>query len=129
MYREAILRELWSELDSLMYQLMTDGAPTEEEPPSAWQEWGEIRGKAQGTAFAIAMISNMSDPNVESVRAEAVRRWQNELEGKRNPAVPDSPGTPALFGDRRGDGCLAMAFGVTGSPCHVHHAWSQGKLF
>lgn len=129
MYRDAILRELWSELDSLMYQLMTDGAPTEEEPASSWQEWGEIRGRAQGVAFSIAMISNLSEPNVEWVRAEAVRRWENELEGRKNPPIPDRIGTPALFGDRRGDGCLAMAFGVVGSPCRVRHAWGQGKLF
>lgn len=129
MYREAILRELWSELDSLMYQLMTDGAPTESEPSSGWQEWGEIRGRAQGIAFAIASISNLSEPNVEWVRAEAVRRWERELEGEKNPTVPSRPDVPDFRADGRAHGCLAVAFGVVDSPCRVRFDGRQRVLF
>ena len=129
MYREAILRELWAELDNLMYQLMTDGAPTESEPSGSWQEWGEIRGRAQGVAFAIASISNLSEPNVEWVRAEAVRRWERGLEGEENPAFPSRHDVPDYRADRRAHGCLAMAFGVVDSACRVRFDGRQHILF
>lgn len=129
MYREAILRELWGELDSLMYILKTDNAPTEDDLAESWQEWGEIRGRAQGVAFAIAMIQNMSEPNIEWVRTEAVRRWENELEGNANPPVPVVGGGGSAVRRWSDHGCLAVAFGVLPGPCRNQLPTNQRTLF
>lgn len=79
MYRQAVLKELWEELDSVVYLLQTDG--WEKGPLSAQdhKEWGRQIGQAQGLAYAIAMVHNMSEPNIEWVRQEAMRRWEESL--------------------------------------------------
>lgn len=96
MYREPILRELWHDLDSVVYRLMTDGdpkqvmellsAPADQQEALAerlqeeWQSYGEDVGRARGLAYAIAVIRNPSDPDVNWVREEAMRRWEESIE-------------------------------------------------
>lgn len=79
MYRQAVLKELWDELDSVVYRLMTDGWEKGPLTAADLKAWGEQRGQAQGLVFAIAMVHNMSEPNTEWVRQEAMRRWEASL--------------------------------------------------
>lgn len=79
MYKQPLLRELWDELDSVVYRLMTDGWERGQLSPEDMKAWGTDIGQAQGLAFAIAMVYDMLEPNVEWVKAEAMRRWEKSL--------------------------------------------------
>lgn len=85
----SIIERLWAELDNIMDRLMSDGLPGEEPYESqgydveglqhvrdVWQAYGEERGKAQGTAYALAMMTNPYKPDIEGIRATAVERWE-----------------------------------------------------
>lgn len=92
--RQLVLKELWDDLDSCMYRLMTDGRPKTvpeysatgsaiehtmaqyERHSSEWQAYGKEQGFALGLALAIAKIDNLGEPDIEAVRREAVRRWE-----------------------------------------------------
>lgn len=54
---------LWEELDSLMSELMA--SPSE-----------EGKGHARGVAYALAVLSNPYAPDVDAIRAEAMRRYE-----------------------------------------------------
>jgi hypothetical protein len=83
---QSISEILWAELDSIVDQLHSDGEPEEPEFHNLatqqdlyaelkdWKAWGEQRGKAQGVAYALAIILNPTAPDIEAVRAESVRR-------------------------------------------------------
>jgi hypothetical protein len=64
----SILEMLWEELMSISERLYT-GAEAED---------GRDPGRAEGVAFCIAVMTNPYAPNIEAVRAEVVRRWNEE---------------------------------------------------
>jgi hypothetical protein len=80
MYKRPLLNELWDELDSVVYRLKTDG--WENGPLSAedHKNWGAEIGQAQGIAYAIALVYDLLNPNIDWVRQEAMRRWEAHLE-------------------------------------------------
>lgn len=92
----SVLDILWQELDDIMDQLMEEGAPDKaslakavmsgsytiaeasaeaDEWYDALKEWGELRGQAQGVAYAIALVTNPYAADVPAVKAEAKARW------------------------------------------------------
>lgn len=104
----SVLDILWQDLDDVMDQLMSEGAPsrssliqdftalgtrdkrgmraalnteTANELGGSWydtlRDWGELRGKAQGLAFAIAILTNPYAANVPAVKKEAMVRWES----------------------------------------------------
>lgn len=92
----SVLDIYWQDLDDCMDQLMEEGAPeksslagdlrkgTNTAGASAlateWydtlKEWGELRGQAQGLAFAIAVATNPYAADVPAVKKEAMQRWE-----------------------------------------------------
>jgi hypothetical protein len=92
----SILDILWQDLDDVMDQLMSEGAPEKSslagdlfttnskadasalanEWYATLKEWGELRGQAQGLAFAIAVLTNPYDADVQVVKQEAKQRWE-----------------------------------------------------
>lgn len=64
---KSILEMLWEEMDSLMERLMT-GAEAED---------GGDKFRAQGLAYAIAVMTNPYAPSVDSIREEAMERWDD----------------------------------------------------
>lgn len=71
---KTILELLWGELDAVMDRLMTGGAA----------EDGRDPGRAEGVAFAIAVMQNPYLPNIDAVREQAMERW----EAQESPAAP-----------------------------------------
>lgn len=67
----SILELLWQELMSVCDRLYT-GAEAED---------GRDPGRAEGVAFAIAVMTNPYKPDIEEVRAEVARRWKEEQGG------------------------------------------------
>lgn len=67
---KSILELLWDELMTVLERLMTDQAA----------EDGKDPGRAEGLAYAIAVMSNPYLPSVESVREAAMDRWYEENE-------------------------------------------------
>jgi hypothetical protein len=63
-----LLEALWSEMDRLMEGLMT-GTDAEDE--------GD-KYRAQELAWVIAIVTNAYAPSVDLVRAEAMRRWNQQ---------------------------------------------------
>lgn len=64
-----LLEALWAEMDRLMAGLMT-GQDAEDE--------GD-KYRAQELAWVIAVVTNAYNPSVDAVRAEALRRWNEEV--------------------------------------------------
>jgi hypothetical protein len=93
----SVLDILWQDLDDAMDQLMSEGVPDKgslyvelgdkhsmqeahdlaDEWYGALRDWGELRGKAQGLAFAIAILTNPYAANVPAVKKEAMVRWES----------------------------------------------------
>ena len=93
----SILEQIWEELDATMDRLRSDGVPDPDPAMSvgaainAGKDWGEERGRAQGVAFAIAVMTNPYAPDVPKIKAEARKRWErrnHEGEGKETKASP-----------------------------------------
>jgi hypothetical protein len=61
---KSILEMLWEELDAIVERLMAGGNDEDD------------KGKAQGVAWAIALVQNPYLPDIEHVRAEAMDRWE-----------------------------------------------------
>lgn len=87
---QALFEELWKELDTIVDHIMSEGHPTGrntwnpdsiESMQRQFQEYGEWRGQAQGVAYALAVLTNPYDPNVDKIRAEAMERWEAGEEG------------------------------------------------
>ncbi len=64
-----LLEALWAEMDRLMAGLMT-GTDAEDE--------GD-KFRAQELAWVIAIVTNAYNPSIDAVRAEALRRWNEEV--------------------------------------------------
>lgn len=65
---ETILELMWKELMVVVDRLMTDQEAEDERDP----------GRAEGIAYAIAIMQNPYLPNWQSVRDEAVAKWEAE---------------------------------------------------
>ena len=90
-----LLEALWSEMDRLMEALMTGqtaddecgrkghhGVPIpydDDTAPCEHEDNGD-KYRAQELAWVIAIVTNAYDPSVDSVRAEAMRRWNESQE-------------------------------------------------
>lgn len=86
---KSILDLLWEEMDDVVDLLQEEGQPAswadehvrgrtprdEIGVASEWQSWGERRGRAQGLAYALAVILNPYEPDVPAVKREAMARW------------------------------------------------------
>lgn len=78
--RESMAGQLWDDLMTT-YERLTGEFEDLDLPDDASEAhpyflWGEARGRAQGLALAIAILTNPLRPDVESVRAEALARWE-----------------------------------------------------
>lgn len=88
---QALFEELWKELDAIVDHLMSEGAPeiwTDEDGEiragkdfegdglKAHLQYGEWRGQAQGLAYALAVLTNPYQPDVDKIRAEEMERWE-----------------------------------------------------
>lgn len=80
----SVLDILWQDLDDCMDQLMEDeprvpkqwGVKPPQEIAKEQRAWGELRGQAQGLAFAIAILTNPYAADVPAVKKEAMARWE-----------------------------------------------------
>lgn len=63
---KTILELLWDELDSIMERLMTGTEADDERDP----------GRAEGVAYAIAVMQNPYLPSIDAVREKAMERWE-----------------------------------------------------
>jgi hypothetical protein len=70
-----LLEALWAEMDRLMAGLMT-GQDAED---------GGDKYRAQELAWVLAIVTNAYNPSIDAIRAEAVRRW-NEEQTEEDPA-------------------------------------------
>lgn len=88
----SIIEIIWEDLDRVMDLIKADGKPWRptdkkrdfplgwkdaEELIESWQDWGELRGQAQGLAYALAVLINPYKVDVPAVKKEALARWQN----------------------------------------------------
>lgn len=90
---KTLIQIIWEELDEVVYRLKIEGKPSETEPPSEaagegaweefidqeheeWQHYGEERGQAQGLAYALAVLTNPYNVNVDVIREQALKRWE-----------------------------------------------------
>lgn len=81
---QALLEELWAELDTIVEHIMSqDEIPYWEKYSSDYdkfaadlQEYCEWRGQAQGIAYALAVLANPYQPDVDKVRTKAMERWE-----------------------------------------------------
>lgn len=64
-----LLEALWAEMDRLMAGLMTQQDA----------EDGGDRYRAQELAWVLAVVTNAYNPSVDVIRAEALRRWNEEV--------------------------------------------------
>lgn len=85
----SIIEITWEELDRVMDQLMDDWsgeteAYNSDEPLEESLEefdledaveFGEVRGQAQGLAYALAVLTNPYAVDVPAIKAEALRRY------------------------------------------------------
>lgn len=65
---KTILECLWDEMDSIMDRLMTGQEAAD----------GRDAGRAEGLAYAIAVMNNPYLPSIDQVRTQAVERWEQE---------------------------------------------------
>lgn len=64
-----LLEALWAEMDRLMAGLMT----------AEDAEDGGDRYRAQELAWVLAIVTNAYNPSIDAIRAEAVRRYNEEV--------------------------------------------------
>ena len=81
-----LVQMLWEELDAIVDRLHVEPEPkrwwlggeddldAEVGDPDEWRGYGELRGQAQGVAYAIAVITDPYSPNIEAVRKVSVER-------------------------------------------------------
>jgi hypothetical protein len=65
---DSIIEMLWKELDAVVDRLMGAGQQSGD---------GKDPGRAEGIAFAIAVMQNPYLPSVDAVREQAMDRWEN----------------------------------------------------
>jgi hypothetical protein len=87
---QALLEELTRELDTVVELIMSEEAPEVSDFDSGVQyqdidcaaateacvRYGEWRGQCQGLAYALAVLKNPYQPDIEKERAEAMQRWE-----------------------------------------------------
>jgi hypothetical protein len=78
---QALHEELWKELDTVVDHIMSEGEPhvgnvNYKNQMDSLKEYFEWRGQAQGIAYALAVLTNPYQPDVEKIRAEAMKRWE-----------------------------------------------------
>lgn len=66
---QTILELLWQELMVVVDRLMSEGQESGD---------GKDPGRAEGIAYAIAIMNNPYRPSVDSVREQAMARWEEE---------------------------------------------------
>jgi len=88
---EQLFDEYWKELDTIVEHLMSQEEPEVSdfdsgvqyqdiatgEAGEACKQWGEWRGRAQGIAYALALLTNPAKPDVEAIREKAMQRWED----------------------------------------------------
>lgn len=79
---KSILEIIWEDLDAVYDQLVSEGAPdlvglSASEADAALVSYGELRGQAQGLAYAIAVIQNPYDVDVPAVKKQARQRYED----------------------------------------------------
>jgi hypothetical protein len=76
---KSILEMLWESLDAAYERLVADdiGGPPDDGWPDEWREYGEQRGRCQGLAEAIAVLTNPYAPDLPAVKTEVKRRHDN----------------------------------------------------
>lgn len=77
-----LLEALWEEMDRLMEGLMTKQAA----------EDGGDRYRAEQLCWALALVTNGYDPDMDAIRAEAMRRWKEaeaEADAQEEALNPD----------------------------------------
>jgi hypothetical protein len=76
----SILDQTWAEMDTVVGLLLSEWAGFDddgEEDNSVLVHYGELRGQAQGLAYAISLMTQpYGDRDLDAVRAEAMRRQQ-----------------------------------------------------
>lgn len=89
-----LLEALWAEMDAIMARLMTGettddsckikgyhGVPAPyddfQAPCEHWDNGDRYR--AEELAWVIAIVTNAYNPSIDAVRAEALRRWKEEV--------------------------------------------------
>jgi hypothetical protein len=90
-----LLETMWGRLDEITSELMRDYSG---DPPENYQhgngsdcisedraEWDRdlaaMKGEALGVAWCISVVESPYAPNVDTVRAEAMRRWRENRRG------------------------------------------------
>lgn len=81
---QALLEELWREMDTVVEHIQsTDGLPYWEAYGQDWDKFAnelqrhcEWRGQAQGLAYALAVLTNPYQPDIDAIREEAMQRWE-----------------------------------------------------
>lgn len=90
---KTLLEIIWEDLDRVMDILMEGIIPqypnanrtlrfSWKQQAEEWQAYGEERGQAQGLAYAIAVLTNPYHVDVDNIRLEAMKRWQQRTEEK-----------------------------------------------
>jgi hypothetical protein len=74
----SLLETMWGRLDEITAELMR---AAKEEPSLPNEDWGQAKGEALGVAWCISVVESPYAPNVDVVRAEAMRRWQSNQKG------------------------------------------------
>ena len=84
---KSIIEIIWEDMDDVMDLLKEDPQDSSPPPPaSAYAQikaygedmklWGEQRGRAQGLAYALAVLTNPYAVNVDEIKKEAMKRWE-----------------------------------------------------
>ena len=77
----SLLDMMWEELMAVYERLVSGAAAADGRDP----------GRAEGIAFCIAIVQQPYNPDIESVREEAMRRWdEKELEAQSTRELSDA---------------------------------------
>lgn len=68
---KSLMEHMWDELDAIVARLMSEDGAAED---------GKDPGRAEGVAWCISLFSQPYYPDIDSVREEAMRRYE-EAEG------------------------------------------------
>jgi hypothetical protein len=74
----SLVETMWARLDEITTELMRAAV---NEPSLPEEDWGQVKGEALGVAWCISVVESPYAPNVDAVRAEAMRRWKANQKG------------------------------------------------
>jgi len=90
---KSIIEIIWEDMDDTMDLLKEGGIPDSRLDPreGGWEDhlkelmddmktYGEERGRAQGLAYALAVLTNPYAVNVDEIKREALKRWKERHE-------------------------------------------------